>query len=114
MTFRVLADENVNHRVVNRLEHYGHDVEHVDFVPELGKGSDDEDIARHSVEDGQLLLTSDDDFLTDFDDGDYRGLLFIGDETLSSELIADIVHTMSEVVGQTRSDGVFYVSQSWL
>lgn len=33
MTFRVLADENVDHRTVNRLSHYGHAVEHIDFVP---------------------------------------------------------------------------------
>lgn len=37
MTFRVLADENVDQRVVHRLDHYGHDVEHVDFVSDLGK-----------------------------------------------------------------------------
>ena len=101
MSFRLLADENVDYRVVHRLEHYGHDIEHVEFVPELGKGSDDESVARYPLDEDRLLLTSDDDFLTDFDDDDYRGVLFIEDETLD---VADI-HPATDVrSGWTRLD----------
>lgn len=32
MAFRGLADENVDHRVMYRLEHYGHDAVHVDLA----------------------------------------------------------------------------------
>ncbi len=46
MSLRLLADENVDHRVVHLLRHYGHDVEHVDFVSTLGKGIGDRRIAR--------------------------------------------------------------------
>jgi hypothetical protein len=38
MAYRLILDENVERDVFHRLENYGHDVEHVDFVPELGKG----------------------------------------------------------------------------
>lgn len=38
MGYRLILDENVEHEVFHRLDNYGHDVEHVDFVTELGKG----------------------------------------------------------------------------
>lgn len=114
MSFRILADENVDHRVVHRLRHYGHDVEHVDFVAELGKGTSDESIARYSRSSNRLLLTNDTDFLTDFDEEAYNGLLFLEDETLSTEQVSDIVHAIAEVVNQETVQGVFYVSREWL
>lgn len=114
MSFRLLADENVDHRVVHRLRHYGHDVEHVDFVGELGKGADDGSIAQYSRSTDRLLLTSDDDFLTDFDETAYRGLLFVEDEGLSARQVSDIVHSIAELVSQEDVEGVFYVSRAWL
>jgi len=38
MAYRLLLDENVEHEVHHRLENLGHDVEHVEFAGELGKG----------------------------------------------------------------------------
>lgn len=114
MSFRILADENVDHRVVHRLRHYGNDVEHVDFVSTLGKGTMDGAIAQYSRSSNRLLLTSDDDFLTDFTDDEYSGLLFIEDETLSAEQVSDIVHAIAEIVDQDDVQGVFYVSRAWL
>jgi predicted nuclease with TOPRIM domain len=38
MAYRLILDENVEHEVLHRLENYGHDVEHVDFVLEVGEG----------------------------------------------------------------------------
>jgi len=113
MTARILADENIDHRVVHRLDNYGHDVEHVDFASGLDKGSDDTGVADYSIETDRLLLTNDDDFLTDFATPEYDGLLFIDDETLGPVAISDIVHeivtTVSDPSGQT-----YYVSRSWL
>lgn len=114
MSFRLLADENVDHRVVHRLRHYGHDVEHVDFVPDLGKGIGDRRIARYSLDEDRLILSSDDDFLADVDEDQYRGLLFIEDETLDPEAVAEIVHSISELVDHERIEGIFYVSLDWL
>lgn len=47
MAYRLILDENVEQEVFHRIENYGHDVEHVDFVPELGKGAADHPIARY-------------------------------------------------------------------
>lgn len=38
MAYRLVLDENVEHEVLHRLENYGHDVQHVDFVPNSAKG----------------------------------------------------------------------------
>lgn len=114
MSLRLLADENVDQRVVHRLSHFGHDVEHVDFVTELGKGSDDGTIADHSLESERLVPTNDDDFLTEFHVDDFHGLLFIEDETLPAEHVSDIVHATGEHVDSTQVSGVIYVRSTWL
>jgi predicted nuclease of predicted toxin-antitoxin system len=113
MTVPVLADENVDHRVVHRLEHYGVDVEHVDFAAELEKGCPDSRIAEYSSETGRVVLTNDDDFLGTFDSGDLAGILFVEDESLSPSSVADIV---SEILGATDDPQgrAFYVSENWL
>jgi len=113
MTARILADENVDHRVVHRLENYGHDVEHVDFAAQLDKGSDDSDVAEYSLETDRLLLTSDDDFLTDFGTTEYTGLLFVDDDALGPVAISDIVNEI--VTSVTDPSGhTYYVSRNWL
>lgn len=113
MTVPVLADENVDHRVVHRLEHYGIDVEHVDFAAELQKGCSDVRIAEYSRETGRVVLTNDDDFLKAFDSSDLAGVLFVEDESLPPSSVADIV---SEILGAVNDpDGrVFYVSDNWI
>ncbi len=114
MGYRIVADENIDHRIVHRLEHYGHEIEHVDYVPELGKGTDDDAIAAYSLDTDRLILTNDDDFLREFNAGDYRGLLFIESDALSSETISDVVHTISNHIDYGQADGVLYVSTNWL
>lgn len=96
------------------MRHYGHAVEHVDFVAELGKGIDDKSIAQYSLSTNRLILTNDDDFLTDFSEESYSGLLFIEDERLTTGQISDIVHSVAEIVAQESVSGVFYVSREWI
>jgi hypothetical protein len=82
---RMTSENGVSHcrrreyrpRIVHRLEHYGHTIKHVDYVPELGKGTNDDAIATYSLDTDRLILTNDDDFLREFGAGDYRGLLFV-------------------------------------
>jgi predicted nuclease of predicted toxin-antitoxin system len=113
MTLRVLADENVDHRVVHRLAHYGHDVEHVDEAPDLGKGTDDASVVEYSSTTGRAVLTSDDDFLTEFDSDGFPALLFIEDESLGPTATADIVHEIGSAT-ESEPSGVVYVSRTWI
>lgn len=113
MSYRLVLDENVEHEVLYRLENYGHDVEHVEFVSELGKGIDDHPIARYSLTTDRIIVTYD-DFVVEVDESDYRGALYFGDATLSADQLADIIQTMSQHYPQDRIDGLEYAGQEWL
>ena len=86
---------------------------HVDFVPSLGKRTDDERIVQYFIDSDRAILTSDDDFLTDFEPADYAALLLIEDESLRPVTVADIVHEIGLTLdGPARE--LFYVSRNWL
>jgi predicted nuclease of predicted toxin-antitoxin system len=114
MVYRLILDENVEHEVFHRLENYGHDVEHVDFVPELGKGAADHPIARYSLANDRVIVTYDDDFVLEVDEETYRAVLYFDDATLSVEEVADIIHAVSQHYPQAELQGLEYVSEEWL
>jgi|SRR6056297_3264837 len=114
MAYRLILDENVEHEVLHRLENYGHDVEHVDFVPELGKGTADHPIARYSLDTNRVIVTYDDDFVLEVDDGTYRAVLYFDDATLSVKQVADIIHAVSQNYPQAELRGLEYVGEEWL
>jgi hypothetical protein len=60
-----------------------------------------------------LLLTGDDDFLTDFGTTEYTGLLFVDDDALGPVAISDIVHEIVTTVTDP-SGHTYYVSRNWL
>jgi predicted nuclease of predicted toxin-antitoxin system len=113
MTYRILADENVERATVNYLRKLGHDVERLADVAELGLGSEDESIARYAREHDRLILTQDDDFFTELDAEDTAGILFQRDQTLSTREVGNAVHEMSQHLDQS---GIVleYISRSWL
>ena len=114
MAYRLILDENVEHEVYHRLENYGHDVEHVDLVPELGKGIADYPIAQYSLDTGRIIVTYDDDFVLEVDEGTYRAVLYAEDATLSVEQVADIIHAVSQNYPQEELHGLEYVGTEWL
>ena len=114
MAYRLLLDENIEHEVRYRLENYGHDVEHIDYVPSLGKGATDTSIGEYSLQADRVIVTYDDDFVTDVEVDDFRAVLYFDDVSLSPIEIADIVHTMSEHYPQEELQGVESVGREWL
>jgi len=113
MPCRILADENVDRRVVPRLEADGHNVVHVDESDLLEKGTDDRSIAACSLENDRLVLTSDDDFLREFDEAAYAGLLFVEDDSLTYREIGEAVTAIASMIPQENVETV-YVTRSWL
>jgi predicted nuclease of predicted toxin-antitoxin system len=113
MAYRLVLDENVEHEVFHRLENYGHDVEHVDFVAELGKGTADHPLARYSLDTDRVIVTYDDDFVLKMDEGMYRAVLYFDDATLSVEQVADVIHTVSQNYPQAELQGLEYVGEEW-
>ncbi|WP_255150108.1 DUF5615 family PIN-like protein [Halorarius halobius] len=114
MAYRLVLDENVEHEVLHRLDNYGHDVEHVDFVPELGKGTGDRSIAQYSLDTDRVIVTYDDDFVLEVAEDDYRAVLFIGNATLPVEQVADMIHAVSTAYPQAELHGLEYVGEEWL
>ncbi len=113
MAYRILADENVERATVNYLRKLDHDVERLDDVTGLGRGSEDESIAQYAREHDRLILTQDDDFFTDLDVEDTAGVLFQRDQRLSTREVGDAVHEMSQYLDQ--SDIILeYISRNWL
>lgn len=113
MGYRLLLDENLEHEVLTRLEDR-HDVQHVDFVPELGKGTSDEALARYSIATDRTIVTYDDDFVGEISPEQYRAVLFFEDDTLPARDIAAVVDAMSAVYPHDRVDGLQKAGRDWL
>jgi predicted nuclease of predicted toxin-antitoxin system len=113
MAYRLLLDENLEHEVLGRLEDR-HDVQHVDFVTELGKGTDDESLARYSIETDRTIVTYDDDFVDEVSPEQYRAVLFFEDDTLPARDIAAVVDAMSAVYPHEQVVGLQKVGREWL
>lgn len=114
MAYRLLLDENVEHEVGHRLQNYGHNSEHVDFVSELGKGTEDQAIGNYTLDEDRVLLTYDDDFVLDVSEEAYRAVLYVPDASLPVDTVADIVDAVASQYPQDELDGVEYVGPEWL
>jgi predicted nuclease of predicted toxin-antitoxin system len=114
MAYRLLLDENIEHEILHRLENYGHDVEHVDFVPELGKGTADTALGAYSKQADRVIVTYDDDFVTGIDGDAFRAVLYFDDVSLSPVEIADIIHSLSERYPQGELRDVESLGREWL
>ena len=114
MSYRLILDENVEHDVLHRLDNYGHDVEHVDFIAELGKGAADRELATYSLEEDRVILSYDDDFVLELTPDQFRAVLYLPDASLSVDRVADVVDEISNHFPQEELDGVEYVGSEWL
>jgi hypothetical protein len=60
------------------------------------------------------IIVNDDDFRDDFDDDDYRGVLYFADQTLSAKTVADVLHEISTYYEQDELCGFLTVGKSWI
>ncbi|WP_458190271.1 DUF5615 family PIN-like protein [Haladaptatus sp. NG-WS-4] len=114
MSFRVLLDENVERQAMQMLTKMGHDTEMVVDVDELGPGTDDATIAAYAKREDRLVLTVDDDFLTEIDETDHAGVLFQVDDRLTAHEVASIVDVVATHLDQSDIDGKIHISKNWL
>jgi predicted nuclease of predicted toxin-antitoxin system len=110
--YRLLLDENVDREVGDRLAVFGHDIEYVTDVDELGAGTPDDALARYSTDDERAILTHDDDFVTTDHGAD--AVLFVADESMAAEDIAAVVDRMADAYPQEQVEGVQQVGREWL
>lgn len=114
MAVAFLLDENMEPQVSERLDAYGYDVEHVGDIPALGLGAPDPEIAAYSRQEQRVILTYDDDFVSERDDSEFYCAVYFGDDTRSAKEVADIAHSMADAYPESAFDGVEYGSLDWL
>ena len=113
MGYRPL-DENIEHGVLHRFTADGHDVEHVDSVPRVRKGTSDETIARYSLDADRTIVTHDADFVDGIPSNRYRVVLFFADDTVSATEIVVVVDRMSGFHPHEEVTGLQKTGREWL
>ncbi|WP_114577164.1 DUF5615 family PIN-like protein [Saliphagus sp. LR7] len=113
MSYRLLADENVELATITYLRKLGHDVERIGDSADLDFGSSDDEIAAYARRTDRLILTQDDDFFTSMDVEETAGVLFQTDGTLSAREVGDIVDELSRYLDQLDVT-LEYVTDDWL
>jgi predicted nuclease of predicted toxin-antitoxin system len=95
---RFVADENVSHRVVERLRADGHDVI---LVAELLSGMSDKDVLKLAGSEARILITEDQDFgeLIFRQQLAVRGVVLLELDRLSTDAEADRVAQVVSAYG---------------
>jgi len=114
MQVSFLLDENIAAPLADKLDKAGHDVERVVNVRELGEGVDDTTIRLYAVQEGHLIVTSDDDFVQMPVDS-HSGVFYVPDQSLSSHKLYHIIQRVIEVFPDREAmDTVTYITTDWL
>lgn len=114
MAVSFLLDEHVEPQVSERLATYGYDVERVGDGTELELGATDDEIAAYSKRRARVVLTYDDDFVTEYDESAFHCVVFFENEALSARDVADIAHSMADTYPESAFTGVVYGHVDWL
>ena len=99
---RIVADENVEKEIVDRLRADGHDVA---FIAEDAPGIDDGAVLDRSVDAGRILLTADKDFgeLVFRQRMAHSGILLVRLDGVATEIKAGLVAAAFHVHGDELS-----------
>jgi len=99
------------------LRKMGHDVERVVDCPTLGPGTDDSRVVAYAERENRMLVTADDDFLTEHDALGRIGVLFLPDDRMPAFETANAVNEIAKQVDQravTSHHEPYHVTPRWL
>ncbi|AQL43521.1 hypothetical protein BV210_12810 [Halorientalis sp. IM1011] len=114
MQVSFLLDENIAAPLADKLDKAGHDVERVVDVGELGEGVDDTTIRLYAVQEGRLIVTSDDDFVQMSADS-HSGVFYVPDQSLPPHELYHIIQRVLEAFPNRETlDTVTYITPDWL
>jgi len=114
MELSFLLDENISVPLADKLDKAGHDVERVVHVSELGEGVDDTAICLYAVQEGRLIVTSDDDFVQMPVDS-HSGVFYVPDQSLPPHELYHIIQRVIELFpNRAAMDTVTYITTDWL
>ena len=102
MSYRVLADENLDPQTALFLRNRGHDALHVSEV--LGSGTEDDAIAKYAREQEYVILTNDRDFVALERTNELRVVL-VADNDMPAHEIANTVDELAELVPESTDLG---------
>ena len=106
---RIVADENVEKEIVDRLRADGHDVV---FIAETAPGIDDGAVLDRSMDGGRILLTADKDFgeLVFRQRLEHSGILLVRLDGVATEIKARLVAATFHLHGDELSRGFAVLS----
>jgi hypothetical protein len=114
MQVSFLLDENIAAPLADKLNKAGHDVERVVDATKLGEGVDDTTIRLYAVQEGRLIVTSDDDFVRMPADS-HSGVFYVPDQSLPAhDLYRIIQHVIEVFPNREAMDTVTYITPDWL
>ena len=95
MQVSFLLDENIAAPLADKLDKAGHDVQRVADVSELGEGINDTTIRQYAVQEGRLIVTSDDDFVQ-MPAESHSGVSYVLDQSLPPHELYHIIQRVIE------------------
>ena len=114
MEVSFLLDENIAAPLADKLDKAGHDVARVVDVSELGEGVDDTSIRQYAVQQGRLIVTSDDDFVQMPADS-HSGVFYVPDQSLPPNELYHIIQRVVEAFPSREAmETVTYITADWL
>jgi len=114
MQVSFLLDENIAAPLADKLDKAGHDVERVVDVDELGEGVDDTTIRLYAVQEGRLIVTSDDDFVQ-ISAASHSGVFYVPDQSLPPHELYHIIQCVLEAFPNREAlNTVTYITPDWL
>lgn len=114
MQVSFLLDENIAASLADKLDKAGHDVERVVDVNELGEGIDDTTIRLYAVQEGRVIVTSDDDFVQMPADS-HSGVCYIPDQSLPPHELYYLIQRVVEAFPNREAmETVTYITTDWL
>jgi len=114
MQVSFLLEENIAAPLADKLDKAGHDVERIIDVSELGEGVDDTTIRLYAVQEGRLIVTSDDDFVRMPADS-HSGVFYVPDQSLPPHELYHIIQRVIEAFPNREAmDTVTYITTDWL
>lgn len=117
MGFRLLFDEMTEAALADYCRNLGHDVERVVTATTLGAGTPDHEIVAYAERENRLVVTYDDDFLTNHDAIDRIGVLFQPDNRTPPFRTANTIDAVAGYVDQetvVEGDEPFHLTADWL
>lgn len=109
-----LLDENIASPLADKLTKAGHDVERVVDVSTLGEGVDDTTIRQYAVQEGRLIVTSDNDFVQ-MPVESHTGVFYVPDQSLSPHELYHIIQRVIEAFPNREAMGtVTYITTDWI